>query len=940
MYLKVRSFLTAYRFYAVAVVFGLCAVASVWLAAAIDAQRSRSVDEGDVLTRSTAMTGISQRRLERMIADDAEAGFVKNNTVRAEGDCPFVLTHSSSQTITPSNSVHCGSGGIHADNSYWRAFNLNDFGVSPTDPYQVTSVSFGIERANAPSGSQPVTVRLHANNGTAFPAGTLTLLASTTVNVSNQTGTILTVPIAATVPAGTLELVMEVFTPSGSGPGNSFFIGSNTAAETAPSYVSASACSIPAPVTFASVGFPNVRVVMNVNGFCGPLPTPTPTPTPSPSPTPSCSNTIIYAYNFANDHLISFRPNNPGVLLTNIPLIGLNTAEDEFLRNIDFRPADGQLYGVATKGIPGQTSGDRLVRIDPVTGVITQVNAANFFVTPSGLFFGDDFNPIPDRLREFGDSDINRRINPNDGTLAGIDTTLAYATGDPNQSQNPNVVHAAYDRNFVGTPATTLYGIDSNTDALVTVGGINGTPSPNGGQVFTVGPLGTNVTSFGGFDIQRGTNNAYAVLRQASVSRFYRINLTTGAATLIGTVGAGDEVIDGVAIAWDQNACADLSITKTDGRTTINPGESTTYTITVTNNGPDPVINANVVDNFPPALTGVSWTCTPSGGATCPPSGSGNINVLVNLPVGGSVVFTATATVTMSTTFGYANTATVSVPAGVVDNNPVNNSATDLNTVCSGSVFSYTGPPVDIPDGNGTGVNIPINVSGVGTISDLNFRIDGTPSGTVNDPNVGISHTWVGDLRVRITSPLGTPVTVIDRIGVPASTFGCNNNNLANILLDSEASAPPIENQCNPGDNDPFPSGTFTPNNSLAAFNGENANGVWTINVSDLAVGDVGAVRRFSLVFGGCPLTAAGVEVSGRVLTSDGRGLRNAVVSMTDPNGVVRTAVTSSFGYYRFDNVEPGTSYVMGVNSRNYRFTPRIVYVTDTLTDVDFIGAE
>jgi uncharacterized repeat protein (TIGR01451 family) len=874
------------------------------------------------------------------MADDAEWNAARQSVIRGDGGCPTFITHSTSQVITPQNSVHCGSQGIHADNSYWRAFNLEDFGVTPGDDYQVTSVDVGIETANAPGGTQPLTIRLYASDGAAFPGGTRTEIGTTTINITNQTATVLNIPIAATVPADTLELVMEVFTPSGQTANNSFFIGSNTAAESAPSYISAAGCGLNQPATFASINFPNVRVVMNVNGICGTIPTPTPTPTPSPTPTPTCSNTLIYAYNFFNDHIISFRPDNPGVLLSDVPLVGLNTQEDEFIRNIDFRPADGLLYGVATRGNGGQANGDRLVTIDPVTGIVTQVNAANFLNTPQGLFFGDDFNPIPDRLREVSEADINLRINPNDGTLAGTDTALAYSAGDPNAGQNPNVVHVAYDRNFVGTTSTTLYGVDSNTDTLVTVGGVGGTPSPNTGQLFTVGALGTNVTNFGGFDIQRGTNSAYAIMRQASVSRFYRINLTTGAATLVGTVGSGGEVIDGVAVAWNQDACADLAITKSDGVTTINPGDTTTYNITVTNNGPDPVINATVVDNFPPALTNITWTCSGTGGGVCPANGAGNINASVDVPVGGSVTFLATATVTMNTTFAYANTATVTVPAGVFDNNPSNNSATDVNSVCGGVVFSYQGAPAAIPDNNIAGVDTGIVVTGIGTITDVNFRIDGVPSGTANDPNVGVSHTWVGDLVVRVTSPQGTSVNVIDRPGVPATTNGCNNNNFADILLDDDGKFSSIENQCNPLTTDPFPSGTFSPNEALSAFDGENANGLWTINFSDRAAGDTGAARRFSLIFEGCPATAAGVEVSGRVLTPDGRGLRNAVVAMTDPNGVLRTATTSSFGYYRFENVEAGPSYVMGVTSRSYRFTPRIIQVTDTLTDVDFIGIE
>jgi hypothetical protein len=86
--------------------------------------------------------------------------------------------------------------------------------------------------------------------------------------------------------------------------------------------------------------------------------------------------------------------------------------------------------------------------------------------------------------------------------------------------------------------------------------------------------------------------------------------------------------------------------------------------------------------------------------------------------------------------------------------------------------------------------------------------------------------------------------------------------------------------------------------------------------------------------------TAAGVEVSGRVLTPDGRGLRNARVTITDANGEKRSATTSSFGYYKFEEVETGTTYVIGVSSKQYRFTSRVLQVTDSLTDFDFVGQE
>jgi hypothetical protein len=185
-----------------------------------------------------------------------------------------------------------------SDNHYWRAFDMNTFtgGLE----YDITSVSFGIEQATSGTGTgQPLTVNLYANSGAPFPAGTLTLLASSgSINISDQSLTIFDLPIAATVPAGTLELVMEVMTPDGTELGNAFFVGSNASAETGTSYLSSDGCEIFDPTPVGDLGAPDMHIVFNVNGSCpggSPTPTPTatatgtpgrPTPTPRPRPTP------------------------------------------------------------------------------------------------------------------------------------------------------------------------------------------------------------------------------------------------------------------------------------------------------------------------------------------------------------------------------------------------------------------------------------------------------------------------------------------------------------------------------------------------------------------------------------------------------------------------------------------------------------------------------
>ncbi len=91
---------------------------------------------------------------------------------------------------------------------------------------------------------------------------------------------------------------------------------------------------------------------------------------------------------------------------------------------------------------------------------------------------------------------------------------------------------------------------------------------------------------------------------------------------------------------------------------------------------------------------------------------------------------------------------------------------------------------------------------------------------------------------------------------------------------------------------------------------------------------------------GKCLPTQPPVIVDGKVLTSDGRGLRNATVSITDSQGVVRTATTSSFGFFSFDNVAVGQTYTLRVSSRLFRFAPQTVQVNGNLTLPDFVGLE
>ena len=135
---------------------------------------------------------------------------------------------------------------------------------------------------------------------------------------------------------------------------------------------------------------------------------------------------------------------------------------------------------------------------------------------------------------------------------------------------------------------------------------------------------------------------------------------------------------------------ADLSITKTDGVPTVSSGQTVTYTISVTNTGPDAVVGARVRDVFPTDLNNVRW-CRVTSGTTCTPSTDGGIDTLIDLANGGTATFIARGRLaTNPTRATLVNTATVTAPATTTDTNTANNSATDTDGVTANADLRIT----------------------------------------------------------------------------------------------------------------------------------------------------------------------------------------------------------------------------------------------------------
>jgi photosystem II stability/assembly factor-like uncharacterized protein len=150
---------------------------------------------------------------------------------------------------------------------------------------------------------------------------------------------------------------------------------------------------------------------------------------------------------------------------------------------------------------------------------------------------------------------------------------------------------------------------------------------------------------------------------------------------------------------------------------------------------------------------------------------------------------------------------------------------------------------------------------------------------------------------------------------------------------------------------DPIPPFTLYAGTSTGVYR-RTSGGPWTplntglayLNVRSLTVD--GAGRRLHAgtdgngVFTSALPVSTTSTVSGRVLTPSGQGLRNTMVTLIDSANNRRTASTSSFGVFTFENVPNASGYTVTVISKRYRFAPRNLDVTGNVANFDFTGLE
>ena len=266
---------------------------------------------------------------------------------------------------------------------------------------------------------------------------------------------------------------------------------------------------------------------------------------PPSNPVPVDPGEITYG--LTNDNtLLRFDTGDPGRFTAQVPVVGLAPAES--LLSIDFRPATGELIALS--------NGSRLYRVDPVTGMASAIGSAGRF-TLSGQSYGFDLDPVTDDALVMSDTGQNLAIDADSGDPVVAVGAVApmFGPGDVNEGRTPHLVGTGHISSFPGSPATFAYDLDAATGSVVMA-----VPT-NPGRLATIGPLGVTLSGPTGFDIhhEAGSDVAFASISETGEqSSLYTVDLTTGAATLVGPIGPlAGQIVRSLAVTPVPTAIAD-----------------------------------------------------------------------------------------------------------------------------------------------------------------------------------------------------------------------------------------------------------------------------------------------------------------------------------------------------------------------------------------------
>lgn len=531
----------------------------------------------------------------------------------APGD-RVVLTESTSMNVVAGNSIACSNPqtGFTSENHFLRTFALGDFGIA--DDFDVVSVRFGIESLSVDT---TVSVNLYTLTGD-FVYENMQLIGSSQAALSVEAGTLVDVPVNATVPAGG-TLVVEIVAPDLEGSGSGWFYpGSNSAGESAPSYLAAPGCNASEPATMASFGRPDVQLVMSVTGgepvdctepaWLGLDPA---SGTVAPGSTGMLTANIDTAGLAGGNYTanVCLASNDPTPLLTVVP-VDLHVSGDN---DVLAASPDTVGYGTVPAGIH---AGPAMISLTNTGAVPANVSAVDAAQAP----FVRDGGDCPAAPFTLG---------------AGASCTLGYTFEPTVVGDYAQTLHVASD---IGNAAVTLTGtgIAGVPSQLALLGGSGQTamvgapfaqtlavqirddwnnPVPNT-QVTFAAP-GSGASAVLSASTAMTDTNGYAGVTAIA-------NAIAGSYTATASGGLGAPVSFSLT---NTAAVVDVASAIVADRDVVRAGEMLDYVVTLHNAGSIATTDAAIASTLSPLLDAgaATWLCLGPSESGCTPSGTGDL---------------------------------------------------------------------------------------------------------------------------------------------------------------------------------------------------------------------------------------------------------------------------------------------------------------------------